>query len=88
MVSRPTILRLSTLLQPISTKSLIIAPIFQSGGQNSVSVMDFDQSLIAFDIGGNGSGTHMSLEPEDGIADIVEMWNLDFVKKNHIFQFG
>ena len=52
------------------------------------AVMDYYQLLIRLDIGCDGAGSHVSMESENRISDVIIMWRLYMVKQNNVFKFN
>ena len=50
------------------------------------SVLDYHQSLVGLDVGGQTARTHVRLVAQDAVADVVVVGSLDIVEENYVFQ--
>ena len=53
-----------------------------------VTIFDYDQRLVALNIGSNRTCTHMGLISQYGISDIIKMRNLNTVEEHCVLQFA
>lgn len=63
------------------------AHFLSSGFHALLAVVDHHQAFVALHVGSDGTGSHVAVPAQNGVAYIVVVGYLYPIKKDHVFQF-